>query len=158
MVNTLNMLIQPITMAHSHAGYGTLDKCRWLSFCLGGISLGIGCFIFQFNFRVKRGYIAHSFITAVILIIMGLLKVLQLSAIYDPLWTDTIDWLNSVHIGFMQLLDHHKFLIFKMVLDLITTLRVVPQQDQITLWDGQLFSSSSESTPFCTFLMLFNAH
>ena len=86
----------------------------------------------------------------VIIIIMDLLKVLQLPAVYNPLWTNTIDWSYFIHISFTELFHHNELLIFKMVLDLITTFGMILQQDQITLWDGQFHSSCS--TLFCTFL------
>ena len=69
---------------------------------------------------------------------MGFWKVLQLSVVYNPLWTNTIDWYDLEHIRFADLFHHNKLLIFKMVLDLITTFEMILQKDQITLQDGQL--------------------
>ena len=54
MVNTLSMFTQPITMVHSHVSYGTLDQCRRLPFCPGGISMGRGV-SFNFTFGLKEG-------------------------------------------------------------------------------------------------------
>ena len=88
---------------------------------------------------------------------MGFLKVLQLSVVYNTLWTNTIDWFDLVHIRLMELFYHNKLLIFKKFLDLITTLGMISQEDQITLWDGQFFPPVLRALSSALFLMLFNA-
>ena len=69
---------------------------------------------------------AHFLITVGIIIIMGFLKVLQLSPVYNPLWTDAIDWFDSVDIRCTELYHHNKLLIFKIVFDLITNFGMIP--------------------------------
>ena len=56
---------------------------------------------------------------------MGFLKILQMSAVHNLLQTNTINWLNAVHIGFMGLFQHNKFLVFKMVLDFVITFGMI---------------------------------
>ena len=74
---------------------------------------------------------------------------------YDPLLTITINWLDTVHIGFMELFNHYKFLVFKIILNFVVTLRMILQQDQITLQGGHFFSTHPHSTLLCTFLYAF---
>ena len=64
--------------------------------------MGMGCF-FLCNFSVDGGCFAYFFLTGVITIIMGFLKILHLSVVYSLFWTDTINWFNLVYIRFTEL-------------------------------------------------------
>ena len=77
---------------------------------------------------------------------MGSFKVLQLFLGSESLWTITLDWSNAINILFWELVNHEEFLFFKMILFFIVTFRVAMKLEQITLWNGQEFASSSFGT------------
>ena len=106
-----------------------LGKMNWRSpFWVIGLLMCIWRWFLCIQFWVKRGNLwplSWSWGLVSPPIILGSPKILKLASIDHPYRAIANNWLNAVHIWPWTLANHHKLLIFILVLDFVATLQVV---------------------------------